>query len=286
MVTILELRNASVSYDGEHTALRNLNIKIHKGEKIAVLGNNGAGKSTFFLCLNGVLPLQKGELFLKDYKIKKKKKDLVLLREAVGFVFQDPDSQMIASTVEGEISFGLMNQELPMEDVKMLVNQTLKELDLEKLRENAPHHLSGGEKKRVSIADVLVMKPKILLLDEPTSSLDGKNVKVFEDILDGQALRDATVLISTHDIDFAFRWANRILVFHNGEIIADDTPEKIFKDESLLDKASLRKPSIYQFTEMLCRLCNQDLPNSIPRTKEQLEEFLMKKGYIKATYKK
>lgn len=277
MVTILELRNASVSYDGEHTALHNVNIKIQKGEKIAVLGNNGAGKSTFFLCLNGVLPLQKGELLLNDYKIKRQKKELVLLRENVGFVFQDPDSQMIASTVESEVSFGLMNQEVPLGEVKILVDQALKELDLEKFRRTPPHHLSGGEKKRVSIADVLVMNPKVLLFDEPTSSLDGKNVKVFEEILEGQALRDITILISTHDIDFAFRWASRILVFHNGEIIADDTPETIFKDKALLDKASLRKPSFYQFTEMLCKYRKQDLPDFIPKNEEQFEVFLMKK---------
>ena len=277
MESILELRNASVSYDGEHKALHNVNVKIYEGERIAVLGNNGAGKSTFFLCLNGVLPLQKGELLLNNYRIKRQKKELGLLRENVGFVFQDPDSQMIASTVESEVSFGLMNKNLPLEEVKLRVNQTLDELDLEKLRKTPPHYLSGGEKKRVSIADILVMSPKVLLFDEPTSSLDGKNVKLFEDILEGQALHDVTMLISTHDIDFAFRWANRILVFHEGEIIADDVPENIFSQETLLLKASLRKPAFYQFTEMLCKYRNQELPDLMPKDEKEFEVFLMNK---------
>ncbi|WP_066718085.1 energy-coupling factor ABC transporter ATP-binding protein [Clostridium sp. Marseille-P299] len=271
---ILELKNASVSYDGEHQALHNINVKINKEERIAVLGNNGAGKSTFFLCLNGVLPLQNGELIINEYKIKRQKKDLAMLREKVGFVFQDPDSQMIATTVESEISFGLMNRNLPKEEVKNRINQILQELDLDKLRKTAPHYLSGGEKKRVSIADILVMNPEVLLLDEPTASLDGKNIRVFEEILKGQSLKGITILSSTHDINFAWKWANRILVFHEGEIIADDIPEKIFANEELLVKASLKKPALYQFTELICKKFNKDLPFMIPKDEKQLEGLI------------
>lgn len=271
---ILELSNASFSYDGEHQALDNINVKIYKGERIAVLGDNGAGKSTFFLCLNGVLSLSKGDLFINNNKIKYKKKDLGMLRESVGFVFQDPDSQMIASTVESEISFGPMNRKIPLEKVKRKVNQIMRELNLDHLRKIPPHYLSGGEKKRVSIADILVMDPNVLLLDEPTASLDGKNVEIFEEILSEQSLKGITILSSTHDINFAWKWANRVLVFHKGKIIADDVPEQIFTNNSLLTNASLKKPALYQFTEMICENFNISLPSNLPKDEKQLAEFL------------
>lgn len=272
--SILELVDASYSYDEEIQALININIEIYQGERIAVLGNNGAGKSTFFLILNGVLPLQHGKMIFHEQELKHNKKDLTTLRKQVGYVFQDPDNQIIAPTVESEISFGLMNLKLPEEETKERINEAVNELNLMQYRKSPPHYLSGGEKKRVSIADILVMKPEVLLFDEPTASLDGKNVAAFEEILEKQSVRGRTTLISTHDIDFAWRWAERIVVFHQGEIVADDIPEKIFRNEELLKRTSLKKPVIYKMTEILCKIVKIKMPVPMPRNEVMFENFL------------
>lgn len=271
---ILKLKDASYSYDGETQAIHNINVEFYQGEKVAILGSNGAGKSTFFLCLNGILPLQAGKIIYSQKEISRQKKDLFLLRKNVGFVFQDPDNQIIAATVEGEISFGLMNINIPKEEISRRITQITKELDLTKYRKSPPHYLSGGEKKRVSIADILVMEPKVLLFDEPTASLDGKNIEVFEEIVKRQSVKGVTTLISTHDIDFAWRWADRIIVFHQGEIQADGLPQEIFKDNKLLEKTWLKPPTIFNVTKIVCESKGIEIPEKVPRTEKEFAKFV------------
>lgn len=148
---------------------------IHQGEKVALLGNNGAGKSTFFLCANGILKPQKGKVYLEGKEIHWDKQEITELRQKIGLVFQEADSQLIAGTVESEVSFGPMNLKISEDDVRERVEDALGNMGLKTLRKRAPHYLSGGEKKRVSIADVLAMRPRMLLMDEPASSLDPFN---------------------------------------------------------------------------------------------------------------
>lgn len=276
---IIELVHASYSYNEETMALKDINIKINKGERIAILGNNGAGKSTFFLLLNGILPLHHGKIIFHGKELMHNKKDLNLLRKEVGFVFQDPDNQIIAPTVESEISFGLMNLNLTKEVIKDRLESTMEELNLIGYRKSPPHYLSGGEKKRVSIADILVMEPEVLLFDEPTASLDGKNIAVFEEILERQKEKGMTTLISTHDIDFAFRWADRIVLFHQGEIVGDDIPENIFRNDSLLNKISLKKPAMLQTIKLISNINGTKYPSILPRNEVMFKEYL-KKIYI------
>lgn len=271
---ILELVNISCSYDGEQPVIKNINLKLYEGEKVAILGNNGAGKSTFFLCLNGILPLQEGKMIYRGKELTRRKGDLTTLRKKVGLVFQDPDNQIIASTVESEISFGLVNMNLEKEEIRNRIEQITEELDLTRYRKSPPHYLSGGEKKRVSIADILVMKPEILLFDEPTASLDSKHIAVFEEILDKQNTAGMITLISTHDIDFAWRWADRIIVFHQGEIQEDDVPRKIFAKDELLQKTSIKKPTLYRITEILCKSKGIDIPEIVPKDDKMLEAFV------------
>lgn len=275
---MVEIIDAAVSYDEKNMAIKNLNVKIQKGEQIAVLGSNGAGKSTFFLCLNGILPLRSGRILWEGRELKRSKKDLALLRREVGYVFQDPDSQMLAPTVESEISFGLMNQRLPKEEIGKKIVQTAEQLELTRYLKTPPHHLSGGEKKRVSIADILVMEPKLLLFDEPTAALDGKNTAVFEEILKQQKAEGKTILISTHDLDLAWRWADRILVFHEGNIAADDSPIHIFENQELLLKTFLKKPALYQLTELAAMASGMEKPAKMPRSHEEFEEFIKSIG--------
>ncbi len=246
---MIQVKNLTYEYQIGTYALNHINITVKKGEKIAVMGANGAGKSTFFLNLNGVLQPDGGEIIYKGKQIGKK--ELNELRKNVGFVFQDADSQIIASDVQGEVSFGPMNLKLPKEEVRKRVEEALEYMNITEYRNRPPHYLSGGEKKRVSIADIIAMKSEVVLFDEPTAALDPLSADMLEEVLVKMSAEGKTLLISTHDVDFAYRWAERIVVFCRGNIIADGTPLEIFQNEEVLEQAHLKKPVMYTVYEML-----------------------------------
>ncbi len=245
---LLEIKGLSFAYE-DKKVLKNINTVICQGEKIAVMGSNGAGKSTFFLHLNGILQPDEGEIHLEGKPVKKKN-EKELCRK-VGFVFQDADSQLIAANVRAEISFGPMNMGLSREEVKGRVDEAVSYLNLQELEDRAPHYLSGGEKKRVSIADILAMESEILLFDEPMAALDPMNAELVEGILKRLHADGKTLLIATHDVDFAYRFADRILVFSNGSLIADGTPEEIFRRAEIMEQAHLRRPAVMTIWEAL-----------------------------------
>lgn len=245
---IIEVKELSFAYE-EKKVLNQINLAVYPGEKIAVMGCNGAGKSTFFLNLNGVLQPECGEIFLDGKRMKKK--DFLELRKRVGFVFQDADSQIIASNVRAEISFGPMNLGLDREEVSRRVEDAISYLSLQELQERAPHYLSGGEKKRVSIADILAMESEILIFDEPMAALDPVNARNVEDILEKLHGDGKTLLVATHDVDFAYRFADRILVFADGSLIADGKPMDIFHRREVMERAHLREPALMLIWEAL-----------------------------------
>ncbi|WP_283624868.1 energy-coupling factor ABC transporter ATP-binding protein [Clostridium butyricum] len=246
---ILQIKELCYSYTGEKNTLNKINLKIHKGEKIAILGSNGAGKSTFFLNINGVLKPKSGEIIYDGKSITKK--NLNELRKNIGIVFQDADNQIIASTVLAEVSFGPMNLKLPKDEVIKRVNEALDYMNISEFKERPPHYLSGGEKKRVSIADIIAMKSEVIIFDEPTVALDPLNSEMLEEVLKKLSLENKTLLISTHDVDFAYRWADRVVVFSNGGIIGDGTPLEIFKNEEILKNSNLKRPIMLDVYETL-----------------------------------
>ena len=249
MKKLIEVNNINFAYELEHAVLKEITVQIKEKEKIAVLGANGAGKSTFFLMLNGVREPDTGEIYFCGEKITKHTRNL--LRRNVGIVFQEAENQIIGSSVKAEIAFGPLNMKLSREEVEERTRKAIRLMNLTELTNRPPHNLSGGEKKRVTIADILAMDAKVILFDEPTASLDAQNASIFEETLKELEAMGKTLLISTHDVDFAYRFADRILVFHNGEIIADDIPEHIFNDEALLLKANLKKPMLFELYELL-----------------------------------
>ena len=271
---ILELENISYAYDDQPNALQNITVSIYPGERIAIVGNNGAGKSTFFLCCNGVLFPQKGKIILHSKEINNNKKDLNCLRQHVGIVFQDPNQQLIGATVEEEISFGPMNLLLPIDEVERRTNDAIVKMDLEKLRDRPPHYLSGGEKRRLTIADVLTMDPDIVIMDEPTAFLDSKNTYILENTLNELCTQGKTLMVASHDMDFVWRWSSRVLVFHDGKIIADDTPENIFSNDCLLNKAQIQQPLLFKITKALLNKELLDLKNGLPTTLDELIKML------------
>ena len=249
MQPILQVRDLRFCYDSGVPALDGASLDVHAGERIAVLGPNGAGKSTFFLCLNGVLTPESGQILLHGKPVDKKARKT--LCERVGIVFQNADDQIIASTVASEVSFGPMNLRLPRNEVARRVDHALEYMDLQAFRARPPHDLSGGEKKRVSIADILAMESEVILLDEPAASLDPAGEERLERVLARLSDEGRTLLISTHDVDFAFRWATRAVVFSAGRILADDAPQTVFGDASLLRQAHLRRPVLAEVFDVL-----------------------------------
>jgi len=278
MTELLRLEGIHYRYEEKYPALIDVSTTIHRGERIAVLGNNGAGKSTFFLCCNGVLIPQKGKIYLKGREIGKNKKDLSELRQSVGLVFQEPDSQIIAGTVENEVSFGPINLGLDRDEVKNRISSSLSRMNLSGYENRAPQYLSGGEKKRVSIADILAMEPDMILLDEPTASLDPENVELLGQTLDELNRAGITLVVSTHDVDFAYCFSTRAIVFSKGEIIADDDIDRVFAQADIMQRAGLKKPLLYSAAEML----EERFPNisvqEKPRSISELRELISRLG--------
>ena len=234
---ILKVEDLHYAYNGEKAALNGIDLNIYEGEKIAVLGSNGAGKSTFFLNINGVLKSHHGEIYYRGEKITKK--NLNNLRKNVGIVFQDADNQIIASTV------------MAREEVISRVDKALEYMNISGFKDRPPHYLSGGEKKRVSIADIIAMESEVIIFDEPTAALDPLNAAMLEEVLQKMGDEGRTMLISTHDVDFAYRWAERVIVFCHGKIIADDTPLAVFKQEDILKQANLKHPMMFDVYDIL-----------------------------------
>lgn len=251
MKTLLKVKDLKFKYNSGQEALSGINLEIYRGEKLVLLGSNGSGKSTLFLNLNGVLTPNEGTIYLKDREISNNKKDLNELRKTVGIVFQNAENQIIASTVENEISFGPMNLNLTPEEVVERINYAIEEMHISDLRNRATHFLSGGEKKKVTIADVIAMKPEILIFDEPTASLDPYGIEMLEETLELLNSKDNTIVISTHIVDFAWKWADRIIVLNEGKIIGEGDPITIFKDKELLKKAHLKQPVLMNIIDKL-----------------------------------
>lgn len=248
---ILKLEQVSFQYEESQKALIQIDVTFYAGEKVAVLGNNGAGKSTLFLVCNGVQQPTNGRIYLNEQEMGSGKKDQLALRQSIGLVFQDVDVQIIGSTVYEEISFGPMNLHLSKDEVRERVEGVIQNFDLGGFEERAPHRLSGGEKKRVCIADVLAMKPKIIFFDEPTTGLDPKNTLLFEENLKMLEKQGMGTVIATHDVDFAWRFAERIILFHEGQIVGDGDPDELFRDKELMKLCGLVQPMLLHIGEKL-----------------------------------
>lgn len=235
---MINLENISFTYKNK-LALDNVNVHINEGEAIAIIGPNGSGKSTFLKLLNAIIFPSEGKYKFNELEINEKhlkdNKNLKLFHKRLGFVFQNSDTQLFCSTVFEEIAFGLMQMELPIEEVNERVNDCLKLLNIEKLKEEHPYNLSGGEKKRVAIASVLAMNPDVITLDEPMNGIDPKGKSFLKDLLAALNKSGKTIICATHDFEYIEGIFNRAIVFsEEHKIIRDDTYENIIKDKEFL----------------------------------------------------
>lgn len=238
----LSTENLSFTYPDGTQALKNINIEIEKGEKVAIIGPNGAGKSTLFSHFNGLTEPTSGCVKIEGKPISFEKDELLKVRQKVGIVFQDPNDQLFAPTVKEDIAFGPMNLGLSYDEVEKRVEDALKMVGMENYEDKTPHHLSGGQQKRIAIAGIIAMKPELMILDEPTDGLDPDGVEKVLNIMNQLNEEGMTLIISSHDIDMISKYADKIFVLYNGEIIESGNKNKIFSDMELLKKAHLRTP--------------------------------------------
>lgn len=274
--TILEAENLSFRYPDGTKALDGLSIQIEKGKKIAILGANGAGKSTLFLHFNGILKPENGEIKFEGKKISYTKKKLKNLRKNVGIIFQDPDMQLFSSSVYQEISFGPLNLGLSEEKAAERVEEAMRVMDIYDIRDKPTHLLSYGQKKRISIADILAMKPEVIIFDEPTVWLDPRHSQEILEFIDQINRSGTTVILSTHDVDIAYKWADYIYVFSEGKIIGEGNAEEIFRNTPLLEESDLIKPWIIEVYEELIKKDKVSPKKAVPKSKEELFRLIEK----------
>lgn len=272
---ILKADNLYFSYDDDKShSLNGLSLEIRRGHKVAFMGANGSGKSTFFLCCNGIHRPSSGTLYFNGQPVDYSRKGLLALRSRVGIVFQDPDNQLFSASVYQEISFGALNLGMSEEEAKKEVEDVIGRLEITPFRHRPTHALSGGQKKQVSIADILVMKPEVIILDEPAAALDPRHTALVNRIVDQLTEEGITVLCSTHDVNYAMAWADDVILLKDGKVLVQGTPQQVFSDKTALAATNLEAPACLELFDSLCRkgILKMSLP--VPRTLAQLETYI------------
>ena len=247
----IEIKNLNFCYQKntiqEKKALENINLKIEKDQIVGIIGHTGSGKSTLIQHLNALIIPQEGYVLVNGRDTRNKKNEnLKLIRQEVGMVFQYPENQLFAETVKQDVSFGPKNLKLSNEEIKKRVKESIEAVGLnyELYKDREPMDLSGGEKRRVAIAGVIAMKPKILVLDEPTAGLDPKGkIEILELIKNLKNDYLKTVIIISHDIDEIIEYADRLIVLSDAKVIYNEKVEKLFQEIKNLEKLGLDIPS-------------------------------------------
>ena len=273
---ILETRNLEFSYPDGTKAIDNISITIPEGRKISFVGKNGSGKSTLFLLLNGTLKPKKGTVLYDGKEVAYSSSGLRDLRKKVGIVFQNSDDQLFAPTVYQDIAFGPLNLGYSKEKVEDVVNRMLDHFGLHHIKDKPPHHLSGGQKKRVAIAGVLAMDPDVIILDEPLSNLDPVGADEILDILNELNHLGKTIIISTHDVDLAYKWSDYVYLLSNSRLIDEGSPESVFEKEDQVRNSALKNPfilDVYRELEKRWLATGNKNPKDIPELVQTLNSI-------------
>lgn len=285
---IMKIENLNYIYNEntpfEKKALDNINLEIDQGEFIGLIGHTGSGKSTLVQHLNGLVKPTSGRIIIDGIDITEKKSNLKEIRQKVGLVFQYPEHQLFEETIYKDIAFGPKNLGLSKEEVEERVKESMEQvgLDFETLKDRSPFELSGGQKRRVAIAGVIAMHPKILVLDEPTAGLDPRGRdEVLGEILKIYKKRNITVILVSHNMEDIAKLVNRILVMDKGKLAMDNTPLEIFKRSDELKKIGLGIPQITEFMKRFYekqkktkKIDNTDIVLTVEEAKEKILEIL------------
>lgn len=251
-MSIINVENLTYKYNAgtsnEVLALNDVSFKVESGEFLGIIGKTGSGKSTLVKHLNGLLKPDSGKVFIDENDIWKNKKTLKKARFDIGLCFQYPEYQLFAQTVLEDIAFGPINMGKSDKEAMDLAKSSAKIMKIdENILEKSPFELSGGQKRRVAIAGIIAMDPKVLVLDEPFASLDPESVEELSDLLkDYIKNKDKTIVVVSHDMTQMANLCDRIIVLNDGKLVMNNTPEKIFEDVDTLNKYDLDIPEITQ----------------------------------------
>lgn len=236
----IEIKELSFSYDSK-PFIDNLDLKIDDGEMVGIIGNTGCGKSTFVRLIAGLIKSDSGKIIIDGDDITNKKFNKKILRRKLGIVFQFPEMQLFEQTIEKDIFFGLKQYKLTYDEKYKRAKETLEllGLDFEKIKDKSPLALSGGEKRKIAVAGILVCKPKYLIFDEPIAGLDCNSRDSFMKLLLALKQNSTTIIIISHNTDYLAEYADRILVMDGGKIILDDKPNEIFNQTNLLNNLNI-----------------------------------------------
>lgn len=281
----IKIDNLSYTYNPnspfESNALKNINLEIKEHEFIGLIGHTGSGKSTLVQMLNGLLQPTTGSVNVDGDLTSSKSKNLKLIRQKVGLVFQYPEYQLFEETIALDIAFGPKNLGLDEKEIEKRVKDSMElvGLDYESMKDQSPFDLSGGQKRRVAIASVLAMKPKYLILDEPTAGLDpsGRDSILAEikNLYDKD--EEITIIIVSHSMEDIAKLAKRVIVMHSGEVFADDHPRRVYARDVELEAIGLDVPQITKATRLL-KEKGYDFEETIITVEEALEAILKIKG--------
>ena len=250
---VLEARDVRYRYPRGREAICGISFHFRRGEKIALVGPNGAGKSTLLQMFNGMIRPDTGIILFDNEPVRYDTASLRQLRRRVGFVLQNPDRQIIAPTVYQDVAFGPVNLGYDEAAIREAVATALRHVGLVGFERRPPHQLSGGEKKRVAIAGVLAMDPDVLVFDEPTSGLDPSGSEDLMELLDELNHAGKTIVISTHDVELAYPWADRAILLADGQIIREDVPDVAFGNTKYVRMAHLSVPTLLELSAELAK---------------------------------
>ena len=268
-MNLIEFRDVSFSYETQddngniitNKVLNDFNLKIEQGSFVAILGHNGSGKSTVAKLTNGILLADEGEIIVDGIKAENDE-SIYSIRRKVGMVFQNPDNQIVSSIVEEDVAFGVENLGIEPNECRKRVDEALKTVNMYDYRLRTPSKLSGGQKQRVAVAGIIAMKPKCIVLDEPTAMLDPSGRKeVLDTIIKLNKQDNITILLITHYMDEAVL-ADRVVVMDNGKIKLDGTPREVFSNPEKMDELSLEVPQSTLLAHKLGLLDEQTVLNS------------------------
>jgi len=249
--TVFKLENVSYVYPHGKKALKDVTMEIYKGERVAILGPNGGGKTTLLKILDGLFMPTHGSIKAMGIDLESMNdKERYHLRRKIGFVFQDPDIELFSPTVYDDIAYGPLHLGISESEIKKRVEKILKLLKIEKIKEEHPYNLSAGEKKKAALAAVLSIDPDVLLLDEPTADLDPRSRVELIELLKDLNRRGKTIIIATHDVNAVPEIAERVFIL-NKKVIAEGEIQKIFSDTKLLQENNIDLPDVLRLFEVL-----------------------------------
>jgi cobalt/nickel transport system ATP-binding protein len=275
----VELKNVRYVYPDGLIALDDVNLEIKKREKVAIIGPNGAGKSTLLMNMVGIIKPSQGEINILGTALNDK--NIYEIRRKVGLTFQNPDDQLFCSTVFEDVAFGPTNQGLTEEEVTLRTKEALKQVGLEGYENRQPHHLSEGEKKKVAIATVLSMHPRVLIIDEPTANLDPKSREELIELINNLSReQEFTLIVATHDVEAVSQISDRIFILNKGRVVAEGPVREVFSQLNLLREARLQPPTIFQLFNRLVEkgfAGPKNMPLTIDEALDEIQRLRLKK---------